>query len=58
MLIHAQMGAYACMDRCLVTRVDGCLCMHGRVFVHEYTGVCTWVCYMHGRALGHIITSK
>ena len=41
MLIHAQMGAYACMDRCLVTRVDGCLCMHGRVFVHEYTGVCT-----------------
>ena len=37
-LIHAQISAYTCMDGCLLTRVDRCLCMHGQVLVHEWTG--------------------
>ena len=63
-------GAYTCTDGCLYVHGWVLINSHGRVLIYAWTGAYTcidgylyvcmhgWVFYMHGRALGHIVTSK
>ena len=55
-LIHAQMGAYSCMDRCLLVHGWLLINLHGWVLIHVWMGayVCMngYLC-MNGQVLVH-----